>query len=102
MSSSEEDEEFLVHVEFDGVSEKGVLDRSPVFFKVIGIEGKGLARQIGNQTLAGNIMTLWEQLFSSRRIHHLLEVTRSSQPSHNINSVTFARLAKHYVCQEYF
>jgi len=102
MSSSEEEEEFLVHVKFDGVLEKGVHDRSPFFSKVIGIEGKRLVRQIGNQTFAENSMTLWKQLFSSRRIHHLLEVTRSSQPSHNINFVTFARLAKHYMCQEYF
>jgi hypothetical protein len=49
MSSSEEEEEFLVHVEFDGVLEKDVLDRSPVFFKVIGIEGKRPVMQIGNQ-----------------------------------------------------
>jgi hypothetical protein len=102
MLSSEEEEEFLVHVEFDGVLEKGVLDRSPVFFKVIGIEGRRPVILIGNQTFAGNTMTLWEQFFSSRRIRHLLEVSRSSQPSHNINYVTFARLAKHYVWQEYF
>jgi hypothetical protein len=49
MSSSEEEEEFLVHVEFDGVLEKDVLDRSPVFFKMIGIEGKRPVMQIGNQ-----------------------------------------------------
>lgn len=53
MSSSEEEEEFLVHVEFDGVLEKDVLDRSPVFFKMIGVEGKRPVMQIGNQTFAG-------------------------------------------------
>jgi hypothetical protein len=48
MSSSEEDE-FLVHVEFNGMLEKDVLDRSPVFFKMIDVEGKNPVMQIGNQ-----------------------------------------------------
>lgn len=47
MSSSEE-EEFLVHVEFNGMLEKDVLDRSPMF-KMIGVEGKRPVMQIGNQ-----------------------------------------------------
>lgn len=49
MSSSEEEEEFLVHVEFNGMLEKDVLDRSPVFFKMIDVEGKRPVMQIGNQ-----------------------------------------------------
>jgi hypothetical protein len=49
MSSSEEEEEFLVHVEFDGMLGKDVLDRSPVFFKMIDVEGKNPVMQIGNQ-----------------------------------------------------
>lgn len=53
MSSSEEEEEFLVHVEFDGMLEKDVLDRSQVFFKMIDVEGKNPVMQIGNQTFAG-------------------------------------------------
>jgi hypothetical protein len=49
MSSSEEEEEFLVHVEFNGMLAKDVLDRSPVFFKMIDVEGKNPVMQIGNQ-----------------------------------------------------
>lgn len=49
MSSSEEEEEFLVNVEFNGMLEKDVLDRSPVFFKMIDVEGKNPVMQIGNQ-----------------------------------------------------
>jgi hypothetical protein len=49
MSSTEEEEEFLVHVEFNGMLEKDVLDRSPVFFKMIDVEGKNPVMQVGNQ-----------------------------------------------------
>jgi hypothetical protein len=49
MSNSEEEEEFLVHVEFNGMLEKDVLDRSSVFFKMIDIEGKNPVMQVGNQ-----------------------------------------------------
>jgi hypothetical protein len=49
MSSSEEEEEFLVHVEFNGMLEKDALDRSPVFFKMIDVEGNNPVMQIGNQ-----------------------------------------------------
>ncbi|KAJ9591047.1 hypothetical protein L9F63_012097 [Diploptera punctata] len=53
MSSSEEEEELLIHVEFDGMLEKGVLEQRPVFFKMIGIEGSKPVMQIGNQTFTG-------------------------------------------------
>ncbi|PNF13921.1 hypothetical protein B7P43_G09867 [Cryptotermes secundus] len=53
MSSSEEEEEFLVNVEFNGMLEKDILDRSPVFLKMIDVEGKNPVMQIGNQTFAG-------------------------------------------------
>lgn len=49
MSSSEEEEEFLVNVEFNGMLEKDILDRSPVFLKMIDVEGKNPVMQIGNQ-----------------------------------------------------
>jgi hypothetical protein len=52
MSSSEEEEEFLVHVEFNGMLEKDALDRSPVFLKMIDVEGKNPVMQIGNQVCA--------------------------------------------------
>jgi hypothetical protein len=55
MSSSEEEEEFLVHVEFNGMLEKDVLDRSPVFFKMIDVEGKTPVMQIGNQVYIRHI-----------------------------------------------
>ncbi|PSN33522.1 hypothetical protein C0J52_16120 [Blattella germanica] len=53
MSSSEEEEELLVHVEFNGMLERDVLDQDPVFFKMIGVEGRRPIMQIGNQTFAG-------------------------------------------------
>ncbi|XP_069702356.1 general transcription factor 3C polypeptide 6 [Periplaneta americana] len=52
MSSSEE-EEFLVHVEFNGMLEKDVLERNRVFFRMIGAEGRKPVMQIGNQTFSG-------------------------------------------------